>query len=319
MTAPTSPTIVVGFDGSARGEDAIELGSLLADLLSARMLAVCAWSRPALSGSGDALTQVLREEAERIAGQAARMASTPIDAAIAVEELAPARALAHVAAEYEAVLVVVGSSHRGALGRLAVGSVPERLLHEDGVAVAVAPAGYVTGEPPALSSVGVGFDGSPSSQAALALAAILARAAHVPLRVFGVIGPELVGPFPATLNTDARAAHIAAVRAREQIALEHAVEELRGGGLEIVIEPRLGDPASSLEARSRELGLLVLGSHGYSALRRILHNSVSTHLTRAAACPLIVVPPSSKLVRTAAEQAATPRLRTAAPGASVAR
>jgi len=303
MTGLTSPTIVVGFDGSARGEDAIELGSLLADLLSARMVAVCAWSRPALSGAGDALTRVLREEAERIAGQAVRMASTPVEAAIAVEEVAPARALARVAAEREASLVVVGSSHRGTLGRLAVGSVPERLLHEDGVAVAVAPAGYVTGEPPALSSVGVGFDGSPSAQAALALAAVIARAARVPLRVFGVIGPELVGPFPATLNTDARAAHIAAIRAREQIALEHAVAELRGAGLEIVVEPRLGDPASSLEARSRELGLLVLGSHGYGALRRVLHNSVSTHLTRSAACPLIVVPPSSKLVRAANEQA----------------
>lgn len=312
----TRAPIVVGFDGSARSEDAIELGSLLAELLAAPLVAVCAWRRPALSGPDDALTKVLRDESERIAGQAARMARVPIEAARAVEEVSAPRALARAAEERDAGLIVVGSSHRGALGRVLAGSVPERLLHDGGAAVAVAPAGFVTGEPPRLTSVGVGFDGGPESHVALALGVALARAAHVPLRVIGVIGTQLAGLIPAALNDAARAGHLAAIEERERIAVRETVAQLRD--VEAVAEPRFGEPVASLRARSHELGLLVVGSHAYGALRRALHGSVSTDLMRASACPLIVIPPASRLAAAAragelAERAGDPFGADAAP------
>lgn len=294
--SPIGP-LVAGFDGSSRSEDAIELASLLGELLSVPLFAVCAWTRPALSGPDDALTKVLREEAERIAGQAARMARVPVEEALAVEEAPAPRALARVAAERAAGLVVVGSSHRGALGRVLVGSVPERLLHDGENAVAVAPAGFVTGEPPRLRSVGVGFDGGPESYPALALGVVLARAARVPLRVIGVVGTRLAGLVPAALSSMPHAAHLVAIEEREREAVRATVAQLRD--IEVIAEPRFGEPVSSLTARSRELSLLVLGSHAYGGLRRLLHGSVSTELTRASACPLIVIPPASRLARAA--------------------
>ncbi len=107
------------------------------------------------------------------------------------------------------------------------------------------------------------------------------------------------------MNTDARAAHVAAIRAREQIALEHAVADLRGADLEIVVEPRLGEPATSLEATQPRAWPARARLHAMARPRRVLHGSVSTQLTRSTACPLIVVPPNSKLVRAASDQAAT--------------
>ncbi len=123
------------------------------------------------------------------------MASVPVEAALAVEELDAARrwrAPLPSARRRSSSSAPVGAARSAAF---TVGSVPERLLHEDAVAVAIAPAGYVTGEPPALSSVGVGFDGQPQRTGGTrARGGDRARSARVPLRVFGVIGPELVGP-----------------------------------------------------------------------------------------------------------------------------
>ena len=86
-----------------------------------------------------------------------------------------------------ASLVVVGSSHRGALGRVLPGSVGERLLHGSPCPVAVAPRGY---EPPSLGeagTVGAAFDERPESLAALAEAARWTRALGARLRAITVV------------------------------------------------------------------------------------------------------------------------------------
>ena len=47
-----------------------------------------------------------------------------------------------LAADHDADLVVVGSSSPGLLGRVALGSVTDRLVHTAAVPVAIAPRGY---------------------------------------------------------------------------------------------------------------------------------------------------------------------------------
>jgi nucleotide-binding universal stress UspA family protein len=289
MSVMPSAPIVVGFDGSARGEDALALGGLLAALLDAPLVAACVWSRPALTRPDDALAHVLRRDAEEIADEAVLRTGVEIAEAIAVEAPSVPRALGALAARRGAQLIVVGSSRRGRLGRVVAGSVPERLVH-DAVTVAVAPAGWSIGAPRVLGSIGVGFDGGVESRAALQLAAALARAAEAPLRVIGVIGSRLVALVPVAMNDVSHAAHLAAIEEREQIAVHETVAALRDDGVDAVAEPHFGEPAATLTARSGQLGLLVLGSHAYGSLRRAIYGSVSTRLLRAAACPLIVLP-----------------------------
>ncbi len=191
----------------------------LADLLRARLTAVCAWSRPALSGSGDALTQVLREEAERIASGAVRMARRSGRGRVggrragcgagAGARRCRTRSVARRRRLQSARRAQPPHGRQrlraaAARGRRRRRHRPSRLRDRR--------------TPAALLGRQRLRQSSPSAQAALALAAVIARSARVPLRVFGVIGPELVGPFPATLNTDARAEHVAAIEARERIA-----------------------------------------------------------------------------------------------------
>ncbi|HST39489.1 MAG TPA: universal stress protein [Conexibacter sp.] len=283
-------TILVGFDGSARGEDALELGGLLARLTGARLLVACVYEMPALSGPHDELSQVLARDAERIAAQAVRMSREPVAEAVTVQEPAPARGLERAAQEHGADLVVVGSSHRGALGRLLIGSVPECLMHDAATAVAIAPAGYVTGEEPRAERIGIGFDGGPESTAALEVAAQLARAADATLHVIGVIGTRLGALIPTPMAGIPHATYLQAIEERERLSVQEAAASLTDVDVDAVAEPRLGGPVTLLRSRTGQLDLLVLGSHAYGALRRTLHGSVSTALARDAACPLVVLP-----------------------------
>ena len=77
--------------------------------------------------------------------------------------------------------IVLGSTHRGPLGRVLVGSVAERLLTGAPCGIVVAPRGYGEGDPAGLPRViAVGFDGSPESRRALAQASELAQACGAP-------------------------------------------------------------------------------------------------------------------------------------------
>ena len=88
----------------------------------------------------------------------------------------PVAGLRELALKESADLLVLGATHRGAPGRLIPGSVTERLLMNAPCAVAVAPHNYARTEPHlGFGLVGVGYDGSPASRAALAFANDLAE------------------------------------------------------------------------------------------------------------------------------------------------
>jgi nucleotide-binding universal stress UspA family protein len=72
-------------------------------------------------------------------------------------------------------IIVVGSAHHGRVGRVLAGDVTAGTLHGAPCPVLVAPRGHVE-RAGGLQAIGVGFDGSPESQAAVELAHGIARA-----------------------------------------------------------------------------------------------------------------------------------------------
>jgi nucleotide-binding universal stress UspA family protein len=117
-----------------------------------------------------------------------------------------------LAEEHAADLLVVGSTSRGLAGRVLVGDDTRASLNGAPCAVAVAPLGYVarTG---GFFRIGVGYDFSGESQAALALARALASrdsaklsALHVvPLPTAGYLAP-MPGTWGEILEEDREAA-----------------------------------------------------------------------------------------------------------------
>ena len=115
------------------------------------------------------------------------------------------------------------------------------------------------------------------------MAADLGTAAAAALRVITV--------FPAPAPSESPPGSPTSSYKLLQDSLREAVQGLPAS---LRAEPRFrtdGDPADLLAAES-ELGvdLMIIGSRGYGPLGAVFLGSVSEHLMRRAACPVIVVP-----------------------------
>ena len=161
------------------------------------------------------------------------------------------RGLHEIAEVVDADLLVVGSSRRGLLGRVRLADDTRAALNGARCAVAVAPAGYRTEPPSLMREIGVGYDGSPESEQALALARALAHETAAKLSAFRVVAvPGYV--FHGRTAVDGTLIKDLVDEARAQIAAIDGVEP----------HAAYGDVAEELALYSASLDLLVLGSRG---------------------------------------------------------
>jgi nucleotide-binding universal stress UspA family protein len=282
-------TILVGVDGRQGGQDALSLAARLAstesEIVAVRSFAFEAFpSRFGSAGYESTAAEETRDALEH------DLAATPVSLARThvIGATSPARAL-HAAAEAEhADLIVVGSSHHGAAGRVLVGDAAANTLHASPCAVAVAPHGAAgSPEQAPVRTIGVGFDGRDEAVHALGLAAALARELDAAIRVLSVV------VLPATL-----AATPAFDETWIDIYREEAAENLRQaladhGDVAATGEAVVGDPVGKLTDLSRDVDLLVLGSRAWGPVRRLLTGSTAVSLTREAHCPLLILPRSA--------------------------
>ena len=189
--------------------------------------------------------------------------------------------------EQRPTALVVGSSHRGPLGRVIAGKVDSRLFAGAPCPVAVAPRGYARRPDTQLRSIGVGFDDSPESWNAIQRAAALGIAAGATLRVIHALHPVIAPPMPE--ESERLTGELRASRALALNCVAASVsKDVRAEATLLV-----GDPVLVLEHEaSRGLDLLVLGARGYGPLRRVLLGSVSAEVVRHSPCPVLVVPRS---------------------------
>jgi nucleotide-binding universal stress UspA family protein len=205
-----------------------------------------------------------------------------------------AKALHEAANERRAGLLVVGSSRRGARGRVLAGATAARLLSGSPCPVAVAPHGWERHEVP--KTIGVAFRDTDDGREALRGALALARRAHARLRVVTVVEDGL----RAALESDTYRAGRAGKSVEDVIgehelsarrAAEGVLAELEGQRqLEVEIESWVGDPVDVLVRLSEHLDLLVCGSRGYGPMRAVLLGAVSRRIVTEARCPVAVVP-----------------------------
>ena len=201
-------------------------------------------------------------------------------------------ALNQVAEREGALLLVVGSTDRGAAGRVFPGSTADRLMHGAPCPIAVVPHGWSDQGPP--SRIGVAYVDTEEGRNALRTAYGLARRAGATLRVI-TIADAGAG---AGLETEAyragqRGTSLEDVQGEHRVRMERAVREAVAGlGDDVLVEVDtfLEDPADVLIRVSEHLDLLVCGSRGYGPLRAVLLGGVTRRVTSGAHCPVIVVP-----------------------------
>lgn len=261
--------ILVGYLDTEQGNDALELGRIMAQANRAELLIFTAPG----------------EDDESLAG---------------------------LARSENADLVVLGSTHRGPIGRIVPGSTVGHLLDESPCALAVAPPGF--GQPPdgdlgwrplsgnsedvGMRVIGVGFDGSRAAYEALDVATELAVANSAALRVYAV-ARRYAHPPAADASGHVPGVPTEAEALREQ--LHEAIAYLPAEARALPVFLR-GIPATELIVAA-ELGvdMLVLGSRSGGPVRRALHGSVSSAVLQEATCPVLISPtgvkaPSAALV-----------------------
>jgi nucleotide-binding universal stress UspA family protein len=284
--------VIVGVDGRPAGRDAIELarrlvspeGKLtLANVHSGELVPVNAVTPGLAADERGASHELLQRER----AQSDLDAETELVSFLA---LSPGRGLHDLAEERGADLLVVGSCGRGMLGRAMLGDDTRAALNGAPCAVAIAARGYAE-HPLPLASVGVGYDGSPESETALAAARAVAaqqRAKLLALEVVSIPTYSFTGITPPALGDTIDAL---IKDAKERLKAIDGVEGRAVYGL----------PGEELAAFSDEVNLLVVGSRNYGPLRRLVVGSTSDYLERHARCSLLALPRKAGAQKPAAD------------------
>lgn len=272
--------ILIGFDGSSGSKDALALARILAPGSHAVLAHVLPHEDP------------LARHYRQLAYEASPAAEGFFDEAIATLDgletevrtyvgASPDHVLCDLAEDRDLDLVVVGSPHRGPLGRALIGSVAEALLHGARVPVVLAPRDYAKAGHDSPRTIAVAYDGSGEADAALRRAEGIARGSGAALEVLTVVAPSAV--VPKVL-----------VRGRSPVeepyaAIKKAIDEI-DDAIEVHAHMLVGPVAETVANACKDADLLVAGSRDYGPLERVLVGSIASHLVHTAPCPVLVVP-----------------------------
>ena len=212
----------------------------------------------------------------------------------AVEHSKPAHAVTDAVKELSPALVVVGSTRRGRLGRVLLGSTAEHVMKGSPCPVVVAPCGY---EEPSggMRSVGAAFVPTSGGRDTLRAAAQLARSGGARLVAVMVLNPKHAGEQSPGLMAAAHHDHDVSedLAGRSRIEAEDALKDaLAASAADLDTEPDVlfQDPADGLVAASGRLDLLVMGSADHGPSGAVALGGVGRKVTAQAGCPVLVLP-----------------------------
>ena len=140
-----------------------------------------------------------------------------------------------------------------------------------------------------MKTILLATDGSPSAQKATETAIELAEGLGAVLRIVSAwrIPVYEYGYVPAQYTPEL----IDAQRQGAERAVAHAVDAATTAGITATFELRQGDASNEICAAADEVhaDMIVLGAHGWGAMKRLLFGSVSSAVLHHASCPVLVV------------------------------
>lgn len=281
------PKVLIGYDGSPQGDDALWFGRSLSEVLDARPIVTTVIAHTRHGQEESEFDEAVTKFCEPLFDKAReRIDAVEVTAKPMVND-SPAAGIYELTDWEKPTAVVIGSTRHGKSGRVQVGTLGGSLLSGVRCSVAVAPRGYADRRS-GLGRIGVAVDGSSQSWRALSAAAYLAERANAPLAILSVMGPPhyVLGGLLSPLGPEE-------YREYKEKEWESVHEEASGRVPDgVAAEPLLlhGEPAEALAEAASDLDLLLLGSRGYGPVKGTLLGSVSARVMAAAPCPVMVVP-----------------------------
>lgn len=288
--------IVIGVADDATSPDALAFGATITRTLDAQLsvVTVSATADEYINDHADARWQQRRgdESANLVDDMAAKLSSEyGVTAQTVVHHhRSLGQGLSEIAAELDADAVVVGSGPGGSLGRFAMGSTTNQLLHHCATPLILVPSGYARHPVDRVGRIMVAFAQGAEGEVALARGVQLARAAGVPLRVLTILFRHRV--FGSDLGADAEGGVLTASLEMLRGYQQEGLARLNTDGVEITTDVLVGDSAQ--EAMDREEwennDLLVVASASGGRLRRIFLGDTTYKILRASRVPTLVLP-----------------------------
>jgi nucleotide-binding universal stress UspA family protein len=286
--------VIVGDDGLDGGRDALALAQAIAPDAELIIVSAYPWDATPSRFAQLGYANILRDDTTKALQRRREAAGLPGARIVAIPDSSPARALHRLAEQEQADLLVVGSARRGAIGRMLLGDVSRDVLHGATCPVAVAPRHGAVGRP---ARIGIAFDHSPEAEGALAVGVGLAEALGAVVEIREVVAADLlpaVGGYPISGLDEIEQELVSDAQGR----LEAVVARL---GTSVAIHAKAvdGAVADRLAELADEVDLLVCGSRGWGAVRRVVLGSTAHRLIHHAARPVMVVPRSADVERPA--------------------
>jgi nucleotide-binding universal stress UspA family protein len=282
-----SGPLIIGFEGTLQGRDALVLGRRLAAVADAKPLVAAVFTWPHGVKTNGEIENVLDTESRGLFDRAFTGVGEMGTDVRAIADRSVAKALTELAEVEEAIAIVVGSAGRGSIGRTLMGSTADALLNGAPCAVAVAPRGYSEERAGELRRIAVAYDGSSEADVALRAGAGLAARIGGELTLIGVTDPGYgyAGEWSALT--------VGAFREFELDAREEALraaEERLTGVVEVNTRLLAGPVGRMLADASGGFDLMLSGSRGYGPVLRTLLGSAIRGLVAEASCPVMILP-----------------------------
>jgi nucleotide-binding universal stress UspA family protein len=290
--------IVIAVDGSDEARRAARCGLQLARVFDAAVSVLAVVERKALriTETSDEKTQ-LRERKEEALTDIEELASElghPVTTKLI--EGKPAVQISKYAGEQDTDLIVVGRQGLTGLGRRLLGGVTEQILHRSGVPVLVVPGEEHESERVSdYSRVLITTDGSENAEVVIPHGTAIAQRYGSDVHVLNVVDLQAAG---GAFNAGGlEREFIERLDARGQDAVDLVANEIEDSAPELTVETAV-ERTTSFEGAAggvrkyvedKEVGLVVMGSHGRSNLQRQLLGSVTSTVLRTVDVPVLVV------------------------------
>ena len=289
-------TIIAAISASRQGTAPLHLAAQIARSTGDKVVAAAVVERPWPPRADPVedeylgyVTSQARQSLERMVGKLPAELDTWV---VVHQSTSVPTGLTDLAAEIGAELVVVGSSSFGLLGRVALGSVTERLVHTAAVPVAIAPRGYPLGPDP-IRRLTAAYGGEADINGLIPAAAELATQWPVQLRIVSfMVRP--VRMFGGSIESSAEDLVIQqwSRRTFDDIAkqLNAVRDRISVPDVDVVVGTG-HDWREAVEDVPWEAGdMLLLGSGAAGQAAQVFLGSAASKILRHAPVPVMIVP-----------------------------
>jgi nucleotide-binding universal stress UspA family protein len=235
---------------------------------------------------------------------AQRLRGEGVPARVQVLEGDPVQVITRVAAKLEAELIVMATHGRGALQRLAHGSVADGVSRHATTPVLLVrvrnASDHDLADAPVRRLV-IPHDGSETAAQAVPVAVKYATALDVPVLLVRAVSPS--GDVPMSFSPAGGPDAVSAAVYEEVLedqeddalaSLDAVKTEMVNQGIAVTAEVMVGTAAAVIQELHTPGDVVVMSSHGRSGIGRWLLGSVAEKLVREGTAPVIVVPAADR-------------------------